>query len=52
LRAILEHAAAVGKEEGAREEGKGAPPPSQRPSFLPPGAVKTAAVADRAPAST
>jgi membrane protein len=42
INAILEHAAVVGKDEGARDEGGGAPPPSQRPSFLPPSAVKSA----------
>jgi membrane protein len=51
INAILEHAAVDGKEDGARDEGEGAPPPSQRPSFLPPGAVKNATVAARAPAS-
>jgi len=51
INAILEHAAGAGKEEGARNESEAAPPPSQRPSFLPPGAVKTAAVAERAPPS-
>ena len=51
LNAILEHAAFVGKEDGARDEGEEPPPPAQRPSFLPPGAVKNATVAARAPAS-
>ena len=51
LNAILEHASIDGKEDGARGEGEGPPPPSQRPSFLPPGAVKNATVAARAPAS-
>ena len=51
INAILEHAAVDGKRDGARDEGEGPPPPSQRPSFLPPGAVKNARVAARAPAS-
>ena len=33
INAILEHAAVVGKEDGARDESEAAPPPSQRPSF-------------------
>jgi membrane protein len=48
---ILEHAAVDGKADGARGEGEGPPPPTQRLSFLPPGAVKNASVAARAPAS-
>ena len=51
INAILEHAAVVGKEDGARDESEAAPPTSQRPSFAPPGAAKTAAVAGRAASS-
>jgi len=51
INAILEHAALDGKRDGACDEGEVAPPPLQRPSFLPPGAVKNAKVAARALAS-
>jgi membrane protein len=49
INAILEHAAIEGKQAGTRHEGEFAPPLVERPSFVPPAAVKTAAVAERAP---
>lgn len=53
VNAILEHAAATGKASGARAEGEAPPPPEERPSAMPPGAVKDAEVAaevvDQAP---
>jgi len=49
INAILEHAAVYGKEDGARSAEEIPPPPSERPSVSPPGAVKNAGVAKRAP---
>lgn len=43
MNAILEAAAPEGKASGARAPGQAPPPPGQRPSAAPPGAVKTAA---------
>jgi len=51
INAILEHAALEGKEDGARSEAEVPPPSSRRPSVSPPGAVKNAGVAKRAPES-
>jgi len=45
VNAILEHAAATGKAAGARSEGEAPAPPEERPSAMPPGAVKDAEVA-------
>lgn len=47
INAILEHAAIEGKSAGTRHEGDIAPPLIERPSFVPPGAVKNAEVAAR-----
>ncbi|MFL5322514.1 MAG: YihY/virulence factor BrkB family protein [Myxococcaceae bacterium] len=50
INAVLEHKAApAGKEAGARDFGEKAPPKSQRPSFAPVGAAKSAKAADGAP---
>jgi membrane protein len=49
LNAIIEHASAGGKAQGARAEGETAPPPSQRPSAMPVGAADKAAVAEKSP---
>ena len=48
LNAILEHASDAGKAQGARAEGQAAPPPSERPSAMPPGASGKASVAEKA----
>ena len=44
--AILEHASAEGKAQGAHAEGLPAPPPDERPSAMPPGAAKSASAAE------
>ena len=46
INAILEAASGEGKTPGARAAGEAAPPASQRPSAMPPGAAKSADVAD------
>jgi membrane protein len=45
VNAILEHASHTGKEAGARTPDQAPPPPEERPSAMPPGAVKDAEVA-------
>jgi membrane protein len=45
VNAILEHAATSGKAAGARAEGEAPAPVEERPSAMPPGAVKDAEVA-------
>jgi len=52
INAIIEHAAPHGKQEGARRPREPSPPPSERPSFLPPGAAKKARVGARAASSS
>jgi len=47
INAIIEQAAAGGKQAGARIPGQAPPPPDQRPSAVPPGATKSADVAER-----
>ena len=47
INALLEHAAPEGKAAGAHDEGEPAPPPEERPSAMPPGAVSSAASAER-----
>ncbi|HSS39171.1 MAG TPA: YihY/virulence factor BrkB family protein [Polyangia bacterium] len=46
INAILEAASDEGKASGARAPGEAPPPPSQRPSAMPPGAAKRAEVAE------
>jgi membrane protein len=48
INALLEHASATGKAAGARAEGEAPPPADERPSAMPPGAVKDAEVAQDA----
>ncbi|HVR61071.1 MAG TPA: YihY/virulence factor BrkB family protein [Polyangia bacterium] len=47
VNAILEHASAGGKAQGARAEGEAPPPPEERPSALPVGAADKATVAEK-----
>ena len=47
INAILEHAAPDGKTRGARAAGEAPPPPDERPSAVPPGAVDSASAAER-----
>ena len=47
MNAIVEQAAPDGKESGARAPDQAPPPPDQRPSAVPPGATKSAGVAER-----
>ena len=49
INAILEAASDEGKASGARAPGEAPPPPSQRPSAMPPGAAKRAEVAAETP---
>jgi len=49
INAILEDHAPDGKELGARAPGEAPPPPSERPSAMPPGAVKRASAAEDTP---
>ena len=49
INAILEAASDEGKASGARAAGEAPPPPSQRPSAMPPGAAKRADVAAETP---
>jgi membrane protein len=49
INAILEAASDEGKASGARAAGEAPPPPSQRPSAMPPGATKRAEVAAETP---
>ena len=49
INAILEAASDEGKAAGARAPGEAPPPPSQRPSAMPPGAAKSAEVAEETP---
>jgi membrane protein len=51
INAILEHASSTGKAAGARAEGERPAPAAKRPSAMPPGAAKTAEVAEEAGAS-
>jgi membrane protein len=44
LNAVIEHASSGGKAAGARAPGEPAPPPWERPSVMPPAAVKTGEV--------
>jgi membrane protein len=46
INAILEHASETGKAAGARAAGETPPPPEERPSAMPPGATKSADVAE------
>jgi membrane protein len=48
VNAILEHASTTGKAAGARAEGEAPPPMVERPSVMPPGAAKSADVAEEA----
>jgi membrane protein len=50
VNAIIEHASPEGKAPGAHAEGEAAPPPDERPSAMPAGAVNSAKSADRADA--
>jgi membrane protein len=47
MNAIVEQAAPDGKKRGARAPDQAPPPPDQRPSAVPPGATKSAGVAER-----
>jgi membrane protein len=47
INAILEDASVGGKQSGARAPNQVPPPPDQRPSAMPPGAVASASVAER-----
>jgi membrane protein len=47
INAIIEQAAAGGKQAGARTPDQDPPPPGQRPSAVPPGTTKSAGVAER-----
>jgi membrane protein len=47
VNAILEHASATGKAQGARAAGETPPPGAERPSAVPPGVVASATVAAR-----
>jgi membrane protein len=47
MNAIVEQAVSGGKESGARAPDQAPPPPDQRPSAVPPGATKSAGVAER-----
>jgi membrane protein len=47
INAIIEQAAAGGKQAGARAPDQDPPPPGQRPSAVPPGTTKSAGVAER-----
>jgi membrane protein len=49
LNAVLEHASADGKAAGARSPDETPPPPEERPSAMPPGAVQRASVAAETP---
>jgi membrane protein len=49
INAILEDHAPDGKELGARAPGQAPPPPSERPSAMPPGATKRASAAEETP---
>ncbi len=49
INAILEDHSPDGKALGARAPGEAPPPPSQRPSAMPPGATKRASAADETP---
>jgi membrane protein len=51
INAILEHASRTGKAAGARSEGEKPAPAAERPSAMPPGAAKSAEVAEDAGAS-
>ena len=46
MNAIVEQAVSGGKESGARASDQAPPPPDQRPSGVPPGATKSASVAE------
>jgi membrane protein len=52
MNAILENASPNGKKSGARAEGIAAPPAAQRPSAMPAGVVRQAAVAERSTGDT
>jgi membrane protein len=47
INALIEQAAADGKQAGARAPDQAPPPPDQRPSAVPPGATKSASAAER-----
>ncbi len=47
MNAIIEHASRGGKDAGARAAGEAPPPEAERPSAMPPGAVKSPEVAKR-----
>jgi membrane protein len=49
VNAILEDKSPAGKAAGARAPGEAPPPPSQRPSAMPPGAADSARVAEETP---
>ncbi len=52
MNAIVEQAVSGGKESGARTPDQAPPPPAERPSAVPPGATKSAGVAERSRGGT
>jgi membrane protein len=52
INAIIEDAATTGKASGARAASEAPPPPGERPSAMPVGAVASASVAERASAGS